>query len=271
MSEILGLHAISKLKTRPATSTEKSLAKSFLSLGDPNKPGLFLIHGFTATPQAFNKLALEAAKLGYSVSAPCLPGHGSTADALLNVSSEQWHKAVADSYSELKKHCPNGVIGVGHSMGASLLLKVSIDQDHFKQLVLVCPAIYPPTLIKYTSPLLSILKKIGLKYIWQIAGDTKKPDAIILSYRRTAINAIQEFLKTIKKAQKIINQIKIPTTIIAARYDSLFKKRHITKIFNNLTMKNKKVIYLEKSAHEATIDYDQDKIIKTIMSYLEQV
>jgi carboxylesterase len=268
--KILELHAISKLITRPATTSEKLLVRSFISLGNKNKPGLFLIHGLSASPQTFNKLALEATKLDYSVSVPCLPGHGTTADKLINVSHKQWHKTVLSSYLELQEHCPKGVIGVGHSMGAALLIQLSMEHDNFKQLILLCPAIYPPIIIKYASPFLKLINKIGLNYIWQIAGDAKKPDAVILSYRRTAINALLEFLKTIKKAQQVISQVKIPTTIIAARYDSLIKKHHIKKIFDNLTIKNKKVVYLENSAHEATIDYNQDQIIKVVLSYLQK-
>ncbi len=265
---IYDLYAISKQQSRPATEEERQIAKGYFHPGDPSKNGLLLIHGFTSTGQALAELADAAKAQGHSVSLMCLPGHGSSAEQLNSVSYKDWRTAVANAHQQLKQHCKK-VYCLGFSLGASLAVQLAAEQPDIEHLFLLCPAIYPPTLLKYTSPLLKLMKVFGLSYIWQIAGDCRDPAAMILSYRRTSIHGILEFLSALRSAQGVLQTITTATTIIAAKSDSLFKESHINNIVMQLGSNLTHTEILKNSGHEATVDYDKRQIVDVVLKGLK--
>ena len=59
----------------------------------------------------------------------------------------KWHDAANDLIAAIEKFSPNGVIGVGHSLGATTtLLAAAKRPDLFKQILLIEPIIFPTRL-----------------------------------------------------------------------------------------------------------------------------
>ena len=271
MNNKYALHHISKGKLQITNDAELKLAKPYFQQGDPAKPGILLIHGFTGTPHSLLNQAKNIANYKYTVSVPQLPGHGRLASDLIDISSTRWFEHVEQAYQKLNQLCPAGVICLGFSLGSALAIQLAAKYPTIKHLYLLCPAIYPPTLLKYGFPLAKPLKKCGLKFIWPIAGDSKDPSASVLAYRRTAIDGIIALMSAMTLAQESLTQIGLSTTIIAARHDALFTSNHINKIFQNLSSAEKEIIWLENSAHEATVDYDAAKIDQILLKKLNDI
>jgi len=86
-----------------------------------------LLHGFTGTPYELRHLGLCLNKAGYTVSAPVLPGHNSSPEALQTTNPDEWISAAARALDELRQGCDRVVVG-GLSLGALLALQLAMDR-----------------------------------------------------------------------------------------------------------------------------------------------
>ena len=69
------------------------------------KIGILVIHGFTGSPVTVKPWAEFLNQQGYTVSTPCLPGHGSTWQQMNESTWQDWYKAVEESFLELQGKC----------------------------------------------------------------------------------------------------------------------------------------------------------------------
>ena len=82
-----------------------------------NDIGCLLVHGFTGTPQNVRPLADYLARRGLAVSAPRMPGHGTTVEDLDATGPQDWLGAAEDALAELRRRCST-VFVAGISMAA---------------------------------------------------------------------------------------------------------------------------------------------------------
>ena len=92
-----------------------------------NQTAVLLVHGFTGTPDCLRYLANYLNSLSFTVSAPLLPGHGSTREKLAQTDWKSWYKTVEHTYKDLQKNYAK-IYVVGLSLGGLLCLKLA--QDH---------------------------------------------------------------------------------------------------------------------------------------------
>ncbi len=87
---------------------------------------MLCLHGFTGTPFEVRPLAEGLAHQGFTVSAPLLPGHGTTVQAL---AATRWHDWLAGAEAALDKllfEVGGGPVGIaGFSMGGLLALRLA--------------------------------------------------------------------------------------------------------------------------------------------------
>lgn len=87
---------------------------------------ILLIHGYTGYPGELKRFSEALFRLGYTVSAPRLPGHGTCRADFMATDAEDWLRRARDAYLELEAEY--GVVGiVGHSMGGALALMLAAD------------------------------------------------------------------------------------------------------------------------------------------------
>ena len=99
--------------------------EAFFFPGDAR--GVLLLHGFTGTPYELRHLGLCLNKAGYTVSAPLLPGHNSSPEALQESNPAEWISAAARALDELRQACDRVVVG-GLSLGSLLALQLAMDR-----------------------------------------------------------------------------------------------------------------------------------------------
>ena len=77
------------------------------------------VHGFTSCPAVYTELAERLAGMGYALSAPLLPGHGTTPEDLGAVAELEWFEAVAREYEALRGRYRT-IHVVGLSLGGAI-------------------------------------------------------------------------------------------------------------------------------------------------------
>jgi carboxylesterase len=109
------------------------------ALGD-GPDACLLLHGLTGAPSEVRPLGEALAKAGVRTVAPLLPGHGSSAEALHDVTRRDLEDAARRSFDEL--HGARRVFICGLSMGALLALRLAAQIDlRGAGLALLAPAI----------------------------------------------------------------------------------------------------------------------------------
>lgn len=73
--------------------------------------GLLLIHGFTGSPTEMRLVGESLNQRGITVSAPCLPGHGTTLDDLNQRQWRDWSSHVAQEAANLQSRCETVFVG----------------------------------------------------------------------------------------------------------------------------------------------------------------
>ncbi|MFZ0390769.1 MAG: alpha/beta fold hydrolase [Calditrichia bacterium] len=92
-----------------------------------SQTGLLFLQGFTASPfEGKALLQFLHQKLGITVSAPLLPGHGTRPEDMLAVGWREWLDFTISEYSKLKEICQQVFI-CGQSMGGTLTLRLAAE------------------------------------------------------------------------------------------------------------------------------------------------
>ena len=149
-------------------------AEPFVAEGDSGSPrgriGVLLVHGFTGSTASMRPWAEYLAGQGYAVSAPRLPGHGTTWQEMNKTSWADWRGEVEQAYEALANRVDH-VFVCGLSMGGALALRFAADHPHRPAgLVLVNAAVATD---RKDVKLLPVLKHV-IPSMPGIANDIKK-------------------------------------------------------------------------------------------------
>ncbi len=106
----------------------------------PYKRGILLTHGLTDSPYFMRHLADFFVSQGYLVMAILLPGHGTQPGDLLEVTWQEWAKAVAYGADRLAEQVDEVYLG-GFSTGATLSIHQSQHDARVRGLFLYSPAL----------------------------------------------------------------------------------------------------------------------------------
>lgn len=99
----------------------KTVEKSLPIFLKGENEGVLFIHGYTGSPHDFEYMAKEVNRVGFTVSVPRLPGHGTCGEDFLMTTARDWLRRVFDAYYDLKAICDR-VHVVGLSMGGVIAL-----------------------------------------------------------------------------------------------------------------------------------------------------
>ena len=126
-----------------ATSVADLVAPFELPQSNSDK-AILLLHGLTDSPFTFHYLAASLHQQGYSVRTVLLPGHGTAASDLTQVSIQDWQRHVAYAIEQTSEDFKQFAV-LGYSTGAALALGYLEQQvpDNLNALALISPATEP--------------------------------------------------------------------------------------------------------------------------------
>ena len=108
--------------------------------GKPYSRGILLTHGLTDSPYFMRYLAAFFQEQGFRVMAILLPGHGTQPGDLLDVTWQEWAKAVAYGTDQLATEVDE-VYLAGYSAGCALSIYQSLRDARVRGLYLFSPAL----------------------------------------------------------------------------------------------------------------------------------
>ena len=241
-------------------------AEPFSAAGT-NGHGVLVCHGFTGNPQSMRGLAEAFAAAGFSVELPLWPGHGTSVDDMLTTSWADWSGAADVAFSELESRCERVVVA-GLSMGGTLASWLASRHPEVAGLFVVNPAIEPPG-----EALLDILRTSldqGTTVMPAIGNDVADPSQKELAYDSVPIAPLLSLLEAQIALAPALGEIRCPTLIVTSRNDHVVPPTNSDFLAGHVGGPVERV-FLDRSFHVATIDYDRDDIATRAVDFARKV
>ena len=146
----------------------EALHRDYKYLPEDAETAVLFVHGICGSPRVFGELMTFAAAAGCAVSAPLLPGHGSSSQEFAVFGRNDWQRRAAREAGALRDRYKRLVL-VGHSMGGLLTLPQAA-QNGADGLLLI----NTPMMIHITRSQLSMAASTFLKLGGDAETDEKK-------------------------------------------------------------------------------------------------
>lgn len=263
------------------------------SQAHPSRATLVLTHGMGEHSEAYVKSADALARMGYTIHAWDLRGHGRSAGKRGHV--DHFTDFTSDLSQFLLHLQKNGLLPgpfalLGHSMGGLITLKYLIEES--REGASDDPK---PSACVLSSPLLDVALKVPvvkdaagrfLNHIWpsltlyneiKYADLTRDPEWL-KTYERDSLRhdkispaLYTGMMEAMKDALENASQITLPVCVLAAGHDKIVSLEATKRMFERLGSPMKKLIVYDESYHEIFNDLDRETVFRDLSAFLSSV
>ncbi len=229
--------------------------------------GVLVLHGFTGTPQSMRPLAEAFADAALSVELPLLPGHGTAVDDMIPTRFSDWALAAEAAYESLAARCDTVAVA-GLSMGGTLGLHLGVRHPEITGMVLVNPLVEPAA-ASFIETMTGLLDA-GIDRIAGIGSDIARPDAPEAAYAETPVAALLSLFEGVAALEPRLGELSSPILLLSSREDHVVPPASGDLLVDRAGAPVERV-YLERSYHVATLDYDQGEIEERAVAFVLKV
>ncbi len=259
----IGRGSVGRVPGVPATVLPG--AEPFSAAGSPE--GALLVHGFGGSPLSMRRVARRLAARGFTVEAPLLPGHGTAVEDLVPLGWGEWSSAVESAYARIRDRCPRVAV-VGHSMGGTLACWLAERHPDVRGLAAVNPLVEPFD-DEVRSSARSLLEA-GVT-VWKgELPDTADPTAASPTYDGTPIAAFLSLNEGAEEVAAGLGRISCPVLVISSKEDHVVPTTSGDLLASSVSGPVERV-WLERSYHNAMVDYDHEKVEEWIEAFVLSV
>jgi carboxylesterase len=240
-------------------------AEPFSATGGPE--GALVLHGFTGSPFSMRGIAEKLADAGLTVELPLLPGHGTSVADMLVTGWEDWSAAAEQAYLELAARCSRVAV-VGLSMGGTLSCWLAERHPEIAGLVVVNPAVEP--MPEELRSALAELLDAGTDVAPGIGSDIAKPDTEELAYDGLPIAPVLSLFDGVAGVSAALGDIRCPVLLLSSREDHVVPPS-AGDLLEATAGGPVERVWLERSYHVATLDYDRDEVEERTVGFVTGV
>lgn len=215
------------------------------------------------------RLVAEAvAGAGHHVEMPRLPGHGTTIEEMLTTGWSDWSGEVEAAYQRLAARAESIVVA-GLSMGGSLTLWTGMQHPEISGLVCVNPATRPQP-----GEVLEMLREMhadGTTILPGIGSDIADPEVVEIAYEGMPVEPLLSFQDHgLAPMTDRYGELTMPLLLFTSTNDHVVPpadSEYLASCYGGPL----EHIWLERSYHVATQDYDRDRIVAATVDFVDQV
>lgn len=230
-------------------------AFSYPGHGANARIGVAICHGFTGSPLSIMPWAQHLAELGYAVSVPLLPGHGTDWRQLALTGWKDWYRSYEAAFLDLSART-DACFTAGLSMGGAIALLTASR--------------HPVAGVSVVNPGLSFYDRrvriIGLLKYFQpttVPVQEDQPTAAATNdgdYSLTPLAAVHELKKLFGAALRGLPSVDAPVQVFKSRADAVVPPTSLALLRTGLGQNLAEVVDLASSGHVATLDVDAPAI-----------
>lgn len=229
--------------------------------------GALVLHGFTGNPTAMRPLAQALAEAGIAVELPRLPGHGTHWRDLATTSWQDWLHEAESALDRLLARTTTVTV-VGFSGGGTLALRLAqIRPADIAALVLINPSVVHDSPLK---PFAGVLSRV-VPSVPGVGNDIARPDVDESPYDRVPLRAAASLFALQDLVRANLGAVRAPTLVLTSRVDHTVSPENSTIIIDGIAAPQCSQVWLERSFHVATLDYDADVIADRTLAFIGQL
>ncbi len=209
--------------------------------------GVLLIHGFTGAPAEMRLLGEHLHGRGYTVLGPRLAGHGSSPAEMAGTRWPHWYGDVEDGY-----HLLRGKLAAEHPV---------------ERVVAINAPIY---LLDKRLPLLPFFR-LFRNFQRQEKRRLTVNERYNVSYDYMPLVCVVSLLELVKHVDRLLPLVTRPAFLVQSRHDRTVRPESALHIHSRLGSRDKKISWLERSGHVATIDVEHERLFRYIDSFLTAI
>jgi carboxylesterase len=233
--------------------------------GGPN--GALVLHGFTGNCNSMRGIAHALAAAGFTVELPLLPGHGTSVEDMITTTWSDWSAAAEEALEKLQARVDGKVVVVGLSMGGSLTAWLGTRHPELVGLAFINPAVtMPPDMREGVQAMLDS----GEEYIVGIGSDIADPDCTESAYEKTPLKPLLSLFEAEQETHPNLTKIACPSLIITSRQDHVVPPESSDDLAGAVDGPVER-IWLERSFHVATLDYDKADVESAVVEFAIRV
>ncbi len=223
-----------------------------------------LIHGFTGSPQSMRDLGKHLAAAEIAVTCPRLPGHGTTWQDLNTRTTDEWVATVDAELDRLSREHKE-VFLVGLSGGGTLALDCAARRPQdVSGLVTLAGSVHSKDPRRFLAPAIRYLAKS----LPGLGNDICDPDAHEICYDRIPTSATYALLRFMKRVRTELRKVTQPILVMHGRNDHTVHPGNAHLIYNGVSSEDKELVWLERSYHVITLDYDRDEVFERTLGFI---
>jgi carboxylesterase len=234
---------------------------------DGGHQGVLVLHGFTGTPQSMRRLAESLADERLTVDLPLLPGHGTSLEDMLPTRWSDYSAAADAAFRDLARRC-DAVALVALSMGGALACWLAERYPEVRGMALVNPFVDPPA-DSFRAVLRGVLDAGG-EIAPGVGSDIAMDGVEELAYDGTPVAAALSLFDGIDGVAARLDHIACPVLVLSSRDDHVVPSSSGDLLEATVRGPVERV-WLDRSYHVATLDYDADLVRSQIVRFVLHV
>jgi len=231
---------------------------------------VLLLHGYMGTVQTVRNWALAFAQAGFAVEAPLLPGHGTSHEDMVDT---QWSDYVDYSdavYKKLAARYERVFVG-GLCMGGPIAASVVTRHPEVAGLLSINGSFQLPRHWN-SSFLREMLKDNRIFFQWfrgQTMEDPAAPPLIV--YDLAPIAPMLTLRASLEAVYEQLSEVRCPVLAFTSRLDTVLEPDESEPAWLKQFSGPVEHIFLERSRHLATLDYDKEIIETRSVEFVQEI
>ncbi len=227
--------------------------------------GVLLLHGLTATTAEVRLLAEALHAQGYTISAPLLPGHGTSPEDLNETSWHDWAWAAEKAYQHLATVCDHVFVG-GESTGGALALYLAAQHKDIVGVLCYAPA------IKLAIPMRNMVRLyVSAPLVHSVPKENVGSNEYWQGYRVNPLRAVVELVRLGREVRRQLPRISQAVLVMQGRNDKTVSADVGEIILDGVASERAEQHWLEQSGHVILLEKELPQITAVTLNFMQKV
>ncbi|MFZ5827114.1 MAG: alpha/beta hydrolase [Bacillota bacterium] len=222
-----------------------------------------MLHGFAGSPAEVRPLIDCLADHGISVSAPLLPGHGTSPEDLRETRSRHWVRAAEAELAALQERFGR-VHVVGFSMGGLIALYLAAHH----QVASVTTLAAPIELSDWRQILVPLAKYL-IPYYESKIRNPEIAAQLDSNYERMPTSAIHSLLRLARRVRRDLPRVTAPVQALQGDLDKWIAPGSGAYILEKVASHEKRMELLPGRRHFVALERGRDEVCQKVIRWIE--